>query len=45
MAYFQFRTGPATVGCIVAQGHSESTGCRFAVRAVRASSFYPMQAT
>ena len=34
MADFGVHEGPATVGSIVAQGDSESTGCRFVVDGV-----------
>ena len=34
MADFQFRTGPAIVGTIVAQGDSDSVGCRIVVDGV-----------
>jgi Mycobacterium membrane protein len=34
VADFQFRTGPAIVGAIVAQGDSDSIGCRIVVDGV-----------
>jgi hypothetical protein len=43
MAHFQFRTRPATVGSIVAQGDSAGSGCRFDVHAAVAFTVCPVR--